>query len=169
MSQPVWKFIGNLGDLHPLDHDGFFVYEDTTGVYTPEAEAVRRDDDSDDPFYTVYRFDLDRCTYINGVLSDNKFHPDMPVWFAHPESEKMARPRDSTYLSHVSDNCGESVEDLIRMFCSEDVLERAEAYRAVAEYHGYDEFDHYPLTLRRRELRNRYLAQNGEDYGKRCR
>lgn len=76
--QPTWKLIANLGDVHPIDYGGYFVYVDETGTYEAEAELLEVPED-EDRTYRVYRFILDRCTLTNGVLSDNKFHPDHPA------------------------------------------------------------------------------------------
>lgn len=160
MSQPIWELIGQLGDAHPIDHGGYFVIRDTTGVYPEEAELLLPPAD-DDPLkeygtYHVYRFILDRCTYIDGILSDNKYHPAHPAWWAKPESGKKERPQDTTYLSNICATMDIEESELIRMFCSEDALERAQAYRAVGECHGFDNLDNYPLELRRWEVKKRY-------------
>lgn len=156
--QPKWKFIDNLGDANPLEHGGYFVFIDETGVYPPEAEYLVVLDESDDPKYKAYRFSLEKCTYINGILSDNSFHPLYPAWFATPEAQRAERPQDTTYLKNVSDCHGIEEQELIRLFCSDDPLERADAYRSVGEYHGFENFDNYPLELRKREARKRYKA-----------
>lgn len=156
-AQPVWKLIANLGDVNPLDYGGYFIYRDETGVYPEEGELLTLDDESDeDSSYTVYRFILDRCTFINGVLSDNPFHPDHPAWFAKPESERAARPQDTTYLSGVANFIGQDVDELIADLCSEDAIRRAQAYRAIGEYHGFENLDSYPLTITRAEAEERY-------------
>ena len=165
-AQPKWKFLTNIGDASPLDHGGFFIYTDETGVYPPEAEVVLLDDETDDPHYTVHRFSLDRCTFVNGVLSDNKFHPDHAAWWAKPEAEKADRPQDTTYMSGICASMDVEYDELVRLFCSDNPLELAEAYRCVGEYHGYANLDDYPLKMRRRELWRRYKEKNGEDYGK---
>lgn len=168
-NQPEWKFVANLGDAHPIDHGGFFVFEDTTGVYAPEAELLESPD-SDDGTWTVYRFSLDKCTLtltkplrphamaMDGyVLSNNKFHPEMPAWFAKPELEYLMRPQDTTYLSCVAKCHGVDLDELRRMFCSDNILERAMAYRAVGDFHGFENFDSYPLTFTERaEVEKRY-------------
>lgn len=169
MSQPIWKLIANLGDVTPLSYGGFFIYTDTTGVYAPEAELleVLREpkeppEDADETWeddtitHEVYRFALEPCTFINGVLSDNKFHPGKAAWFAKPEAEKANRPQDSTYLSNVADTSGIDAEELVRLFTSADPLERAQAWRAVGECHGFDNLDNYPLKLTRAEAVERY-------------
>jgi hypothetical protein len=161
MSQPKWKYVGNLGDKDPIEYGGLFVFVDETGVYAPEMERLEMDDDSemdeDKQRFTVHRVCLDRCTWIDGVLSENKFHPEHTAWWATPESERKERPQDSTYLKNVADCCGTSSEDLIQMFCSDDPIERAQAYRDVLDYHGWENGDSYPLTgLTRTEAEKRY-------------
>lgn len=188
--QPVWKFIANLGDANPIDHGGYFVYIDETGVYAPEAELlvepsddeVQRDDRRKDSMerqlirnyekmlgrdatnaeidahvkahlgfesalrWTVYRFRLEPCTYINGILSENKYHPDKPAWFA-------------TYFSYLAKSVELDVDDLAGLFCHESPIERAHAWRVVGEYHGFDNLDAYPLTLNRAEVEKRYAEE----------
>ena len=155
MSQPAWECIAQLGDKNPIDHGGYWILRDTTGVYTEEAELLMVPDDEDGK-YTICRFTLDRCTFINGVLSDNKFHPDKSAWWAKTEEERKARPQDSTYLKNIADFIGIAVEELVDHFCSEDALKRAVAYRAVGDYHGFNNLDDYPLTMKRREVKARY-------------
>lgn len=153
--QPSWKCIANLGDVHPIDHGGYFVYVDKTGVYPEEGEVLIVPNEEGGK-YTVYRLSLDRCTLVNGILSDNKYHPEHAAWWAHPESQRKERPQDSTYLLNVAECSGTTPEELAEWFCSEDPLQRAEAYNAVGMYHGYDNLDSYPLQLTRSEVTKRY-------------
>lgn len=166
MSQPKWKFVANLGDASPLEHGGFFVYEDEIGVVDAEAEVLVLDDESDDPHYTAYRFTLEPCTFIDGVLSDNKFHPDYPVWFASKDAEHKARHGYDqwTRFCEIAESVEKTPEELAAAFCDPDPRVRAFAYQLIADYHGYDEFDQYPLKLRKREARKRYAEKNGETY-----
>ena len=135
MNQPKWKLLANLGDANPIDNGGYFVFEDETGAHPAEAELLEPPAE-EGAAWEVHRFMLDRCTYVDGVLSDNPYHKGLPAWFAHPESQKANRPQDSTYLSRVAETMGTPVEKLIEMFCSENPLERAGAYREIGEYHG---------------------------------
>jgi hypothetical protein len=163
MSQPTWKLLGSLGDVNPVDNDGMLVYEDTTGVYPPEAvviSALIKDYEDDPDRWIVYRFPLDRCTYVDGVLSDNPFHPDLPAWFATPESRRAERPQDTTYLSNVASFTGTTEEELIEALCSDHLIERAAAYEAIGSYHGFHGFDDDPITdLDRSEMEARYGAK----------
>ncbi len=163
-SQPEWTLIAQLGDANPFDYGGYFIYRDRTGVYTEQAEYVVVDDeDSRKPRFTVYRFDLDRCTLTDGVLSDNPYHPTSNAWFASPEKRMTERPQDTTYLSRMGTTMDKTVDEYHQAFCSADPLERAQAYRDVGEYHGFDNLDEYPLTgLSRAEVKKRYSDKIGE-------
>ncbi len=151
--QPKWQLLVNIGDATPLDYGGLFVFRDETGIYPEEMESLEvqnpdADDDSD-LRYEVRRCVLERCTLTNGILSDNQFHPEHPAWFAGD-------------LAGVAANIGSTKEDLERMLCSEDPLERAEAYRAIGDYHGWDNFDSDPLTLTRAEAETRVNLAMGQ-------
>ncbi len=170
MSQPDWECIGQLGDANPVEYGGLWVLRDKTGVYCEEAELlIVPDDDTDwaaDRKCVIYRFILERCHWTPklfdmGVLSDNKFHLDHAAWWAEPEGNKVLRPQDSTYLSNLCSFTGIEGPDLIEMFCSADALQRAQAYRIVGEYHGFDNLDHDPLTLPRWQARRRYETRRG--------
>lgn len=139
--QPDWKFIANIGDADPAVEGGVFVYEDTTGVYAPEAEVLspRHNQRS----WEIHRIVLDKCTFIDGVLSDNKFHPDKPAWFADE-------------IERVIDTCG--CPKIIEWLCGEDIVDRARAYQSLWEYFGLENFDSYPLRID--PLAERYT--NGE-------
>ena len=155
MGQPDWECIAQLGDANPIDHGGYWILRDKTGVYPEEAELLVVPD-VDGGEYTAYRFVLEPCTYINGVLSDNPFHPDKPAWWAGTKDDRKVRPQDTTYLKNIADFIGMEVDELADHFCSDDPLQRAMAYRAVGDYHGFDNLDSYPLTMTRREVKARY-------------
>lgn len=159
--QPIWKFVANLGDVHPIDHGGYHVFVDETGVYPPEAEYLVSPDSDNQPEsegpWRIYRFILEPCTYINGILSDNKFHPDKPAWFAGPGSRRAERPQDTCYLKDLAESWCKEVEQLASMFTSTDPCENAEAWRMVGEYHGFENLDSYPLIIKSRsEVEARY-------------
>lgn len=140
MNQPKWKMVANLGDATPLDYGGAFVFVDETGVYPPEM--VYWDDQSNYPEetpITVYRFSMDKCTFIDAVLSDNEFNPDHPAWFA-----------DS--LDDVSRTSSVPVSDLSAWLCSDDAIDRGRAYLEILGHHGVENFDRYPNTYDREEL-----------------
>jgi hypothetical protein len=141
--QPVWKYLGNLGDVHPLDYGGALVYEDKTGAYEPEL--VLFDGVSPCERTTVTRIVCTPCRVTDGVLSDNKFHPLHPAWFADK-------------LPGVAETYGMDVDELTAILCSSDSLELAEGYRILSGYFGEFEFDQYPDKMTRTEIRRRYPA-----------
>ncbi len=146
--QPNWQLVANLGDVNPIDYGGQFVYIDLNGEYEPELEVLEVfDEDSDRPIWQVFRFILSKCTYINGILSDNKYHPDKSAWFAKSKAERAARPQDTTYLENVANSMDYPEEDMVRDLCGDNVIARAMAYKAIADYHGLDNFDSYPLQF----------------------
>jgi hypothetical protein len=147
-NQPNWQCIANLGDTDPLTYGGAFVVIDTAGVYPPELhiweEPTGEEAESafdwpelgdgapyqvvpeDTRQYDRFTVILDQCTYINGILSDNKYHPEHPAWFAY-------NPGD---LPGIANSMDVSVIELIHLFCSEDPIERAVAYKMVYDYWG---------------------------------
>jgi hypothetical protein len=138
MSQPEWKFVDNFGDVNPVDHGGRFVFKDETGVYAPEVAVLICPEDVEDVEidgtdgeteeygkWELYRYVMENCTYQNGVLSDNQFHPDYPVWFADD-------------LQKLADFVGRPKEELIEQFCSDDPRKRVWAWEAVDQYWGFE-------------------------------
>jgi hypothetical protein len=222
MSQPIWKFVVNLGDTDPIENGGYFVFTDETGVYPPEVELLEEPAE-DSKTWTVYRFVLENCTFASdiepparyyftkaelkvakrkamdhgtvpyndmvtahlmiqykrpvtydvnrgwyitrqkgefldspGILSDNPSHPTNAVWF-------------DKYLEEIADTLNMELEDLVLMFVGDDPVERAMAWREVAQHWGPHELDSYPITLTKREAKARYkdiLA--GKDCCEKC-
>lgn len=139
-NQPVWKRVAQLGDRDPRQHGGYWVFVDETGVYPPEAELLVIDEDEAG---TAYRFILEPCTFINGILSDNQFHPELPAWFADK-------------IDAVASTNGLKTEDLIAFFCSNEPISRALAWKAVADHYGAFEMDQYPRRFTPSEIEEHY-------------
>ena len=169
-NQPKWRCVANLGDVNPVDHGGLFVFVDETGVYAPEMVLVEPPNpyDYDDgelsanAKWLTYRVVLEPCTYVDGVLSDNPYHPSHCAWFATPESERINRPQDTTYLSNVGASCDRFPFAIIEDLTSNDPIARANAWRAILDYHGWKNGDSYPNEYNRAEIEercNRYLSQ----------
>lgn len=153
--QPKWRLVANLGDVNPLDYGGYFVFVDRTNTYAPEGEILQEPID-DEKKYTIYRFELDRLKTVEDpathaiYLVTERYAPDWPhavgqydEWF-HKD------------LAGVASFIGLEVISLRGMFCSADPIERAQAYRAIGDYHGFANLDGYPLQLTRTEARRRY-------------
>ena len=154
-NQPIWRFVANLGDASPLDYGGYFLYEDTTGVYGFEAEKVEEPYDEVDPEsnkarWTIHRVCLDRCKMVDGNLVSFNYKPEWPYpvaayveWFAKD-------------LASVANCMGTTEQELIDALCSKDGKALAWAYQCIADYHGWNNLDDYPLTLTRAEVEARY-------------
>lgn len=138
INQPIWKCVAQLGDVNPIEHGGHWVFTDTTGVCCPESEILS---DNGDGSFTVSRYLLEKCTYINGILSDNKFHPDKSAWFE---------------TAPVASYIGMQESALIALFCSDNPIDLARAYEAVTSHYGVYELDQDPLTLTYKEAQVRY-------------
>jgi hypothetical protein len=69
------------------------------------------------------------------------------AWFASPDSQKAVRPQDTTYLSNICETMDVEESELVGMFCSDDPIQRALAWRMVGDYHGWDNLDSYPMVL----------------------
>lgn len=157
-NQPEWKLVANLGDVNPIDYGGYFIYEDTTGVYPPEAEVLLEPNDDEEEKWIVYRFSLDRC---------KKFVLDDLVYLIPYEWDSSWRYSAHVYdewfnnsIEDIANFVGYDVDDLRYLFCSESIIDRALAYRAVGDYWGYDNLDSYPLFLNRKEVEERYAGQS---------
>ncbi len=161
--QPKWKLIAQLGDANPIDYGGHFIYQDETGVYTEEAEILQvpeADNDDKEANYVVYRYSIERCTYSNGVLSDNKYHPEHPVWFTYcGEYEKNRGVTGLDRLKSLAEFCGQTVDQFIEALCSSIAAHRTWAWQAVGEYHGFENLDSYPLRFTRAEVEERYKEE----------
>lgn len=145
--QPEWELVGTIGDRNPVEYGGGYVFRDKTGVYDPEVEWIEPMPSA--PYrgsgsgVTVYRVPMERHTYVDGILSDNSYHPDKAVWYAND-------------LDAVCRYCDCDRDELIGNLCGDDPVARAWAYETLANYHGWYEFDHYPLTLTADEAEKRY-------------
>ncbi len=172
---PNWECVAQLGDKNPFEHGGYYVFVDRNGVEEAQVEVLEVPDeemleeeeppeeeqdelwDHDENVvgHDIYRFDIPRCTYTDGILSDNQFHPYSSAWFANERDER--NPGSSSGIEHVARTCGMDPEELIEWFCSEDPVQRAEAYRAVGQYHGFNQLDSDPLlNLTLADLKERY-------------
>lgn len=98
--------------------------------------------------WRVYRFMLEPCTYINGVLSDNKFHPDKAAWFADSIEEIARCSGQPDVRAFISAMTGDSSES--------NLTAKAFAWIAIGEHFGFDNLDNYPLELTRAEVEERY-------------
>ena len=135
--QPAWNLVTNLGDRDFANCGGTLVYIDKTGVYPPEAEYLEAETGE------VWRWILDQCTYKDGVLSDNSYHPEHPAWFAGK-------------IDGLASYAGLTPDKIREAFCSANPIVRARVYELLGHYAGFDNLDSYPLRLSRQKVGLRY-------------
>jgi hypothetical protein len=157
-NQPEWKLIAQIGDVHPIEYGGYFIFKDETGVYEEEGEWLEAPE-TDKGIWRVYRFGLDRCAQVDGYL--------VPFRLA-AERSRLSTTRNWPHplpaydewfnkdLAGVAESMDIDVGQLRNWFCSADPIERASAYRTIGEHWGFDNLDSYPLRLKRAEVDARY-------------
>ena len=148
-NQPQWKFLTNLGDVNPLDYGGYFIFVDETGVYAPEGEVYDPDD------HKAWRFSLDQCHLYEGRLILKSLF-DQAATLPRPLSDYGEWFGTSYILCSVAGAIGRTVEELQRLFCSDDILERADAYHELGMVFGFENLDTDPLDLPEEEAQERY-------------
>lgn len=140
------QFIGHLGDVNPVEHNGAVVLVDPEFPDRPELEVIVNLSESGatgDNHIKIFRFEIRRCTFVDGVLSDNEYHPEHPAWFAkHIES-----------VEHCN---GYEAGHLVEALCSEDLMARAQAYYDLLHFFGEEEFDSDPVLMSEKEAEHRY-------------
>lgn len=155
--QPNWKLVGNLGDNNVVAYGGFLVYEDTTGVYPPEAELYEPNE-QEETGGSVYRFILERPrfkTLKTEGKSRGLYTAQLPAaergktWYWY--TEWFVSDLDS-----VASSAGTTKFQLLRLLFSNNTLERASAYQTLRGHFAPDNFDSYPLTITEEEAKKRY-------------
>lgn len=150
-NQPVWKVVGNVGDINPIEYGGGIVFEDTTGVYEPEMHCFNNNEEHEgtDKEVELSVVLLEKCYFnrITNTLSDNKYHKDHAAWFAKD-------------ISKIVECYGIESKQLIEWLCSDDTMERAMGYETLVNYYGKYEFDQDPteISAEKAKLSWQYIA-----------
>lgn len=126
--------LANLGDANPLEHGGYFVAQNRAFLLEVLAENK----------WELYTVSLDRCELspLYGLI---------PHGFSAMADNNELTHELSCYAEWFNDSVpqmasfmGMDPEELKAMFCSEDPIKLASAYRAIGDYHGWNELDSYP-------------------------
>lgn len=165
--QPVWKLIAQLGDANPIEYGGYFVYVDETGIYPPEGEKLFAPPEDAQEGSAAYRWEVRRFILENlkqvkhgeeesALLISARYDETWP----HPiESYDEWFSKD---LESIGGYLGGMDAQYVRdLFCSDNPIDRARAWEALGDYHGYDNLDSYPLRLTEAEVNARYATRGG--------
>lgn len=157
------KAIAKFGDVNFIDYGGQLLMPGASEDDQPYLEVIVEpcDDECEhgdfkpDAKWTVYRVEpeqlkvveVDRRVYLvcKSYESPSWPHPvaTYDEWFHHD-------------LSSVADSMDFEMSELRAGFCSDDPIVRAQSYICLAGYHGWHEFDSYPLSLTMHEVHQRY-------------
>lgn len=158
--QPVWKYVGTIGDVHPIQHGGGFVYADLTEVYPPELEYIEVSDDGNT--VVIHRIVLEPCrfkTFLN--------FPGTTPQLADPSQRgKTWQWANEWWVEKLDDMCRSndiSKFFLLRRMLSSCPMERAWAYSELISYYGAMQFNYDPKQLTETEAIERYNTLNSPD------
>lgn len=156
MSQPKWELVCNLGDVNPVEHGGYFIYKDTTGVYGFEADKLDAPEDCDVPGATwqSFRVLLERQKLVRDgnhvylvpfAYKESWTHPvsQYPEWYVES-------------LDKVADSMGTSRIEIETALCSEDPAQLAWAYQCIGDYHGWANLDHDYRMMTKKEVKKHF-------------
>ena len=152
--QDEWK------TLYQTDSEWLRVKKDgsePTLEVASEVETYEDDEGFEQHKFLLHRFDVERFKlvtdpddYTKTYLVGERYEKSWP----HPLSSYEEWFADD--LESVAKSCGMSTLELATAFTSSDPKVRAEAYIAVAGYHGLDNFDGDPLEINEPELDKRW-------------
>ena len=122
MSNTNFKCVANLGDVDPVEHGGIFVMESVDGSQEPQIWHLWREDGAES--WSLFIFDIPAVD-----------QPGAEWWWA--DLHRACAYGDVDRRELLADLRGS------------DVTVRAHAYVSLAQYHGWQNFDHEPLTYDR--------------------
>ena len=129
------QLLMNLGDVHPFEHGGYFLYDRGDGTYTGHYwEEVEDSSDDDDPANNKFE------VFIFDIPAD--------VFAAYGWAKRDIRS--------IADTVGGDPSEMLRDGRSPDVWKRARVVQDIAATHGWKSLDSSPDFLTSDELRERY-------------
>ena len=129
MRKAYQRFLGFIGDVSP-EYDTAYVYHQKSSedcIVIRGYETGKRNKNYDDEMrFQVYRFCLD------------------------------VGEKDWFDLDSVASCVGSTREELVKLLNSDNPVDRARAYVDIGSFHGFENFDSYPLDLSEAEMVRRF-------------
>jgi hypothetical protein len=135
--QPIWKYVGHVGDVDPIAYGGGFIYVDETGVYGPEMTYFQPGPDED----------------------WHKLGGTIPVETHRILLEHGAGEWWYSKLDHIASYTGISLEQLQTDAQSTDAMTLAQLYADLISYFGAHEFNDYPVIISEDEAYAKYADE----------
>jgi len=151
------KALASFGDVDFIEYGGALLMPGVSDDDSPYLEIIEPPESESARSVTgwsVYRVEPEqfkrivRDRYV--YLVSASYAPTWP----HPVS--MYDEWVHGTLDAVAESVGCEEEKLYEQLCSDDPVARSQAYISIAGYHGWFEFDQYPLRLSKREVHARY-------------
>lgn len=109
--------------------------------------------------FEVFRFSLDRLKVVE-VTEDERTTVKYVVSMGYDETWPHAVSQYEEWfvkdLGSIASYIDSTRDKVVGWLCSEDVKDRASAYKAIGDYHGFRNLDDYPLDLTEAEINTRW-------------
>jgi hypothetical protein len=130
------RIIGNIGDINAIEYGGGFVLDHGDGH--PTLVVFDPHGDSDDARVDVWTVALDRRKIVTDDDGTEYYVPLSfdPSWGRHPSTYDEWEDK---HMQSIADTIGATVDELYQAVCSEDPVQRAYYYEAVAATFGWHE------------------------------
>lgn len=152
----------NLGDINFSTYGGSFITEEF--VNSPKYGVVR------ELTLTNYNSDTGEefSTDINQLVK-LAYIEDNTTKFVYVEKDFIERNTNLPHpiqayqpwfidgLNNVADYVGITLDDLLDELCSSNILDLGRVYESIALYHGWENFDGYPVLVDNPEIRYKHI------------
>lgn len=158
------KALATFGDVDFIEYGGQLLVPGVSEDDQPYLEIIEQPtfdemnggDWKDDAKWIVYRVEPEQLK----LVEDEETHTVYLVCAAYKSDWSHALSQYDEWFhkdfATVAEYGGATIADMRGMICSDDPRKRAAVYILLAEYHGWHEFDSYPLSLTQHEVYDRY-------------
>lgn len=161
MSDKV-KYLGNLGDVNPIEHGGYFIYQTTRDNGEIEYHAEKLDSPEEDILgatWRVYRFTLDRQKLVRLESMDRPYLVPYSWNDTYPHYISKYEEWFVKSLGEVASYVGSTKKGLELVLTSDDPLQLAWAYQCIGDFHGWANLNADCFLLTKKEVKQRYQKE----------